>query len=64
MHQDKIKKKSELLPKSKMAIEKQVVYLSKQLMVVYIWIGEFMFNFKILHPLLTDQYQFEFKHCL
>ena len=41
-----------------MAIEKQVVYSSKQLMVVYIWIGVFMFNFRILHPLLTDQYQF------
>ena len=43
--------KTELLPKSKMAIEKQVVYSSKQLMVVYILIGEFMFNFRILHPL-------------
>ena len=42
--------KTELLPKSKMAIEKQVVYSSKQLMVIYIWIGEFMFNFRILHP--------------
>ena len=56
--------KAELLPKSKMAIEKQVVYSSKQLMVVNIWIGEFMFNFRILHPLLTDQYQFAFKRCL
>ena len=60
MHQDK--KKSELLP-AKMAIEKQVVYMSKQLMVVYIWIGEFMFNLRILHPLLIDQYQSAFKHC-
>ena len=75
MHQDKITTtttiiiitiiiiiiiKKEFLPKSKMAIEKQVVYLSKQLMVVYILIGEF----RILHPFLTDQYQFAFKHCL
>ena len=43
MNQDEIKK-SIWLPKSKMAIENQVVYLSKQLMVVYIWIGEIMFD--------------------
>ena len=57
-------KKSKWLPKSKTAIEKQVLYSSKQLMAVYIWIEEFMFNFRILHVLFTDQYQFAFKHCL
>ena len=56
-HQYATRKKSKWRPKSKMAIEKQVVYSSKQLMAVYILIGELMFKFRILHLLSTEQYQ-------